>query len=224
MDVQTAELVLYAIVVVEAGVWLCGLRFLLNSRPARDDRLDDRFDMERRDKGDFIVGSVEVDGDPADLAAKAAVALAKGDVNNLGPLKILERTDDGIVFEGGTPDLTGRTLGRWVRRGEIRFVGRQRGGTEISYRIGVVRGGGLLWTGAAMQLAGLIAIVVGFYLIRTHVVPHPNAAVRAQTFQMVQAGHFLWPPFLAGGLCRMRSRALRGAFDTLIHNLPHHGD
>jgi len=86
------------------------------------------------------------------------------------------------------------------------------------------RGRGLLWWGASFQLLGLIALAVGFWLIRTYVVPDPDPAVRGQTVQMAQAVHFLWPPFLFGALYRRGYKALRTALDTLVHNLPYYGD
>jgi hypothetical protein len=58
------------------------------------------------------------------------------------------------------------------------------------------------------------------YLVRTHLVTSPDPATRMQTLQMLQIVHFLWPPFLFGGLYRAGRGALRANLDTLLHNLP----
>ena len=64
---------------------------------------------------------------------------------------------------------------------------------------------------AVVQLLGLAAILIGFWLIGTYVVPNPNPAIRGQTFQMLQVVHFLWPPFLFGWLHRLRYTAVQSA-------------
>jgi hypothetical protein len=63
--------------------------------------------------------------------------------------------------------------------------------------------------------------VVGFWLMRTLVVPHPEMAVRGQVFQMFQVVHFLWPPFLFGGIYRYRRGSVQSAMDVLVNNLPY---
>jgi len=40
---------------------------------------------------------------------------------------------------------------------------------------------------------------------------------------MLQVVHFLWPPFLFGGLYRRGRSAVREAFEVMIHNLPYYG-
>jgi hypothetical protein len=75
--------------------------------------------------------------------------------------------------------------------------------------------------GAVFQVLGLIALIGGFFAITTWVVPNPNPDVRAQSVQMVQAVHFLWPPFLFGGIYRMRRRTVQARFEILVNNLPY---
>jgi len=38
---------------------------------------------------------------------------------------------------------------------------------------------------------------------------------------MGQVIHFLWPPFLFGGLYRRVQTHVRNTFDSLVHNLPY---
>jgi hypothetical protein len=79
-----------------------------------------------------------------------------------------------------------------------------------------------LWLGGLFQAAGLLALVVGCWAVYTYVASSPDPAVRWQTFQMAQAVHFLWPPFLCGGLYRRGARAVAAQFEALAHNLPYY--
>jgi hypothetical protein len=115
-------------------------------------------------------------------------------------------------------------MGGIVRRGEILFTSAGMDRTKVEYRIELSRGQGLLLAGRILLVLGLMALVGGFWLIRTYVVPNPNPGIRGQVVQMVQVVHFLWPPFLFGGLYRMRIKAIRNAFDAFIHNLPYTGN
>jgi hypothetical protein len=91
----------------------------------------------------------------------------------------------------------------------------------VDYAIAIPQGRVLLVLGAVFQLLGLIALVGGFFAIVTWVVPNPDPGVRAQSVQMMQVVHFLWPPFLLGGLYRMRRRTVQARFEILVNNLPY---
>src|SRR5262249_57083096 len=110
------------------------------------------------------------------------------------------------------------------RRGEIRFQDRPGNRTRIDYNVAIPDHKGLLWGGFLVQALGLIALVVGFWLLEGQVVHSPNPATRIQVVQGVQVCHFLWPPFLFASLYRRPRRALRSAFDAFVHNLPYGDD
>ena len=223
MDAQTAQLVLYAITAIGAVVWLAGLRFLIASYRAGKPPPAEQFDLGEPPPDNLVLGAVEVEGRPADLAREAASVLAKENMGPPGQLKILQRTDDRVAFEGIGQHPGSRSLGQCAGRGQLRF--RPAGGdrTCIDYRIELSGGRGLLLGGAICQLTGLIALIVGFWAIGAYVVPNQDPAIRGQTFQMAQVVHFLWPPFLFGALYRRRRRAVRDGLEILIHNLPYHG-
>ena len=162
----------------------------------------------------LIVGHAEIPGTPADLSAKAAAILAKEQ------LKIVERTETRVVFEGAGPGLMS-AVGQYVRRGELRLTAIGGDRTGVDYAIAVPEGRTLLKVAALVQILGLVALAGGFYLMTTLVVPSPNPAVRAQSLQMMQVIHFLWPPFLFGGVYRMRRRAVQARFEILVNNLPY---
>ena len=222
MNSATAEIVLYGITGVGAVVWCFSLRFLLNSRRGRPAKPADRFSTTKPTPNNVIQGSAEVEGEPGELTVRAAASLAKGICLQIGQLKILERSDERVAFEGPGPG--GQSLGQIIKRGEIRFRRASRGRTDIGYDVEISRGQWLFIGGAICQILGLVALAVGFLLIHLLVVKSQDPQVRWQTVQMVQVVHFLWPPFLFGGLYRMHHRVVSRAFETLVHNLPYQGE
>jgi hypothetical protein len=216
MDAQAAHWILYSITAVAFLVWLAGLRYL--AAAAREPRVDTGFDAGGPTDRLSIQGVAEVDGDPERLASRTASILAKGSVGQFGAMRILSRTADAVVFEG---DDASMGLGQCVRRGAIHFARLSQSTTRIQYALEVPHGKALLLGGAIFQVLGLMAIVAGFWLLNTYVADAPHPAVRAQTVQMVQVCHFLWPQFLLGFFYRKRHGAVRIAFDTLIRNLPY---
>jgi len=214
--------VLYGITAIGAVVWCFSFRFLLNSRRARRPAASDRFSITKPTPDNVIQGSAEVEGGAGELAAKAAASLAMGLGHQIGPLKILDQSDDRVVFEG--PRRGGNSPGQIIRKGEIRFRRSSRGRTDINYEVEISRGRWLLFGGAIFQLLGLVALAVGFLTLHLFVIQNQDPEVRWQTVQMVQVVHFLWPPFLFGGLYRGHRRAVSTAFDTLVHNLPYRGE
>jgi hypothetical protein len=222
VDIQTAQLILYAVTVLAAVVWLSGLRFLVASARMLPSPSAEQLDFDDAPPPTRICGTTEVESEPTELASKAAIVLAKGSIGPLGQLRIVERTEDRVIFDGTVVQAGNPALGQYVRRGELRFTSATPGRTRIDYAVEVCSGRGLLWGGAVFQILGLIALVAGFWLIRTYVVPNPNPAVRGQTLQMLQVCHFLWPPFLFAGLYRKRHNALRSALATFAQNMPYY--
>jgi hypothetical protein len=215
MSAQTAHVIVYSIAAVACVVWFAGLQFLIAS--AREPRVEDQFEGAERTNRLAIQGMAEVEGQPESLASRAASILAKGNVGQLGPLRIVSRTEESVTFEG---DKESAGIGRYIRQGAIHFARENQGKTRIEYALDVPHGKALLLGGMIFQVLGLAAIGVGFWLLSAYVADAANPAVRAQSVQMIQVIHFLWPPFLFGGLYRQRHGALRGAFDTFVRNLP----
>jgi hypothetical protein len=217
MDPQTAHLIVNIIAPIALVVWLAGLRFLLAS--AREPRVDTESNADEAMKALPIQGTVEVDGEPETLASRAASLLAKGIPGQIGPLPIVSRTADAVVFEGNKATLG---LERYVRQGAIHFEPLDQGRTRIDFAMDFTRGKGLLWGGMIFQLLGLAAIVVCFWVMNAYVADSPNPAIRAQAVQILQVSHFLWPPFLFGNLYRKRYEGLQSALEMFLRNLPHY--
>lgn len=221
MDIETAQFVLIAIAGVGAVVWLISLQFLLSTFRRDRERCRQSTDVLELSETPqhLIVVSVEVDGEPAELAVKAAAILAKG-ASHLAPVKILERTDQRIVFENVTSNVNQPS--HFLRQGQLRLTPAGAGRTRIDSAIQLKTGNFLFWLSIAFQATGLVALVVGFTLLWLLAAPNPNPDVRVQVVQMVQAVHFLWPPFLFGALYRRGRNAVINGFDLLINNLPYH--
>jgi hypothetical protein len=228
MSTELARAIVYLITTVGALVWVTALLFLIHSVPKRPGGTGvspvplGSTEVGRLEKSPdavpegLIASHAEIPGTPADLSAKAAAVLAKEQ------LKIVQRTDERVVFEGAGPVLAS-AVGQFVRRGELRFSPTGSDRTAVDYAIAVPEARWLLTLGGVFQALGLVTLVALFFVITTWVIPSPNPAIRIQSFQMLQAIHFLWPPFLFGGVYRVRRRAVQARFEVLVHNLPYFG-
>ncbi len=224
MSIETAQLVLYSITTAGVVLWLSALLFFMWATKADKQPVADRFDFSEAERQPGVSGSVEIEGRPEELAARAVSVLVKETAAPITPLKILDKTDDRISFEGVSRPSTRGGMGQCVRRGELRFrpVGHDR--TQVEFDVELAGGKVLLVLGVIFVILGLIGLAVLFWVLRTCVVPSEKPSVRGQVFQMFQACQLLWEPFLFGGLYRFRYRVVRLAFDALIHNLPYHDD
>jgi hypothetical protein len=241
MTAEAAQGVVYLITAIAAGVWFAALQFLIRSIPRRPrgtgdwplggtgvspvlvgatDAMRGSLEERRLAKSAYavpeglVVGHAEIPGTPADLSAKAAAILAKEQ------LKIVQRTDDRVAFEGAGPAVMS-TVGQFVRRGELRLTAMGGDRTGVDYAIAVPGQRWLLTLGWVFQAIGIVALVAGFFLTTFLVVPSPIPEIRWQSVQMVQVLHFIWPPFLLGGMYRLRRRTVRARFEVLVHNLPY---
>ena len=111
--------------------------------------------------------------------------------------------------------------GGWYRQGRLMFEPLGADRTRIDYAIEVSPARWLLVLGWLFQASGLIALIVGCWLVYTFCVSSPRPELRWQTIQMVQAAHFLWPPFLFATLYRQRRKWVLTSFEALVQNLPY---
>jgi hypothetical protein len=133
----------------------------------------------------------------------------------------VEKTDDRIVFERPEAGIGNRSAGQLFRRAELRFTAVSPARTRVEWLVEPANLRWLLQLGVFFQILGLLALVLGCAFIHTYVASSPNPAVRWQTLQMLQAVHFLWPPFLCGSLYRRVLRAAPDQLDALANNLPY---
>jgi hypothetical protein len=225
MSTETAEIVLAIITAIGVAVWISALQFLLKIT-----RFDKKPALPAGDgtaealPANWFVGSMDVDGEPDALLDRAVSMLVSSVAPNpwaMGPLKIRERGKDRIIFEnpgGMGPGMMGQGL---FRQGRLVFSAAPGQRTHIDYALELTSSRWMLSVAWCCQGAGLLALIVGFWIIYNYCVPSLNPGVRMQTVQMLQTSHFLWPPFLFAGLYRQRRQMLLGSFETLLNNLPY---
>jgi hypothetical protein len=215
---EIAQQVVFGITALGAVVWLLSLSFLVKSGRLMNAAKQDDLDEQPAQK--LLTGSAEVEGNPKTLADKVAAVLAEG---TLGPLKIVGKADDMIVFERVDPGIARQPAGRWFRRGEFRFTALRQNRTQVEWAVEPAFQW-LLRVGGIVQTVGLVGLIVGCWAMSSFVATSPEPAVRWQSLQMLQVVHALWAPFLFGGLYRKGVRGVKAEFDALVNNLPYLGE
>jgi hypothetical protein len=221
MDQEIAAAVAIGIAVVEFVIWLYGVRTMLRAtreRRALAEQSDEDFGS--ISTAAAVTGSTELPGHSEELSTKLSEQLARNGLGVLGPIKITSADRREVRFEsiGGGPGAGGSSPVN-VRGGVVQFsaAGNK---TRVEYRVETDSGRVLLGVGWLFVAIGLTALATGLCLVLALVVTSPQGAVRAQSVQMIQAIHFMWPPILLGQLARQPIRLIRNQFEALIHNLP----
>jgi hypothetical protein len=221
MAFDAPHLIFYGLTAVAIVVWLCALQFMLHTTRRRKPAAEAEREFQAMGTTapeSLLVGTAEVAGQPGELSARAAGILAKQSMILLGPVKILEQTDDRLVFEGLQ---SANQAGKLFGRAELRFSAAPQNRTRIDYAVEVPPRSWLLILGWVFIGLGLLAIITAFTLIQLMVVDAIDPALRWQSIQMIQCVHFLWPPFLFGGIYRRLRTHLQATLDSMIHNLPY---
>jgi hypothetical protein len=217
MEPEIATAVAVGIAIVGFVVWLFALQMMMRATRERQAISDDALQViDPENPAGTITGSAEVPGQPEELSAKLAEKLARDGLGFLGPIKITGADRREVRFEaiGDAPGAVG------LRRGVVRFSGASNK-TRIEYQVEAGSGRILLTLGWVFIALGLAALVIGLFLEFAFVINSPQAAIRDQSFQMMQAIHFLWPPFLFAPLSRQPVKAIRSQFEALVNNLPY---
>jgi hypothetical protein len=224
MNIEPHVIVFYAIAAVEVIVWLAALQFMLVvSRRPKPVREHDQEVLQLAGPvpATLLAGSAEIDGSPSELSVRAAAHLAKQGPLTLGAVKITEQTPDRLVFESmpGAVQMPGG--GRLFTSGQMRFtsIGAKR--TRVDYALEVPPRSWLLMLGWLFVGLGLLALAVAVCIVQLYVIGNANPALNWQSVQVVQAIHFLWPPFLFGGIYRRLRNHVRSTFEGMVHNLPY---
>jgi hypothetical protein len=226
MNLTPPAIVFYLLTATAIIAWLCAVQFMLKTSRRQKSAAEQEQELTELGAAapqHLIAGGAEVNGNAPELANRAAAYLAKQAQALLGPVKILEQTADRLVFEGmqGMVQHPG-SAGSLFARGEFRFTSIAQNRTCINYAVEVPPRSWILKLGWLFVGLGLLALVVAFTLIQLYVVNAANPGLQWQAVQVIHAGHFIWPPFLFGGIYRRLRSHVRTTFDTLVHNLPYH--
>jgi hypothetical protein len=218
MTFNTAQLILAVIASIAVTTWLASAHYLANSpaKAAKRDRTEpDWTDRESRIAAGTttIIGEGEIAGDRDALSTKLAAKIARDGIWPGGPIEIVESRDGLLEFTSpGEPANP---------RGQIHLESAGTGRTRYEYQVEFRALGRLLKIGWIIQGAGLVVLAVAYWALHTWVAPAASPAVWAQSVQLVQVVHLLWPPFLFGHRYRTQYRQVRRQLDTLLRNLPH---
>ncbi|MBM4060683.1 MAG: hypothetical protein FJ265_06260 [Planctomycetes bacterium] len=194
MEFATASFWLDALAAGAAVVWFVGAWFVSGTARAVAEPLR---------------GEAEVACAPA--AVLAALGRAIAGARFRSPLQ------GGIVESVGDGELRWRSIGPWRHRGRLRVAGAA-GRAHVTWEI---EPGRMLLTAARLVVFGGALVVVGLYfLLHELALPNENPGVRGQVFQMVQAIHLLWPPFLLAGLSRRLRRLVGDEVARAVQNAP----
>jgi hypothetical protein len=194
MDHDTAEFWLNTLAIGAAVIWLVGAWFVARARRLGSEPLQDQ---------------VEVAKDPAAVTARLTRALADA--------------QRGSVLQGSVVEAASEREVRWTSTGMLKHRG-------VATAKGDARRSQVAWeihTGRGMQHVALAVVVVGglvvgtlWYALREFALPSENPGVRGQVFQMVQAIHLLWPPFLFAGLSLKLRRCIGDEVRRVVQNAP----
>lgn len=223
MEIEEAETILNAITFGAGVLWALGTWYVVKSGqigkvcvPPEPQPLRVHDTTVPR----AVFGARDIEGSPAENQARAVTSLARGIGHQLGNLRIVEQASGYLCFESSRPGnaMFSNGLPR-LGRGEVWFSMQTGGRTHVEYTVEVTAGARLLAWARILNVLGLVAIVVGYFAISKWIIPdHAN---RPQVFQMAQTIHFLWPPFLLGGLYRHQYSYVAGQIETFVNNLPY---
>ncbi len=225
MNIEMSQTILFSIAGVAFVVWLFGVQYLratlVQDQLSEDSGLRD-LHLQEVNSRDWTFGNVEVEGQPAALAEKAAQVLARDSLTLFGPVKILGRTDKEVGFEviGASGAANSHGYSRTIKRGWFRFDSQGGNSTRITFAAELAPLQKYLTIALILQLLGLIVLAGGAILMYFYEATSGNPGVRAQSFQMVQFGHLLWPPLFFTSLYRRIKKVILARMEAFAGNLP----
>lgn len=227
MDTQTATLTLAAIVAGAFFIWLMGVqyrRIATMNNPTPDDPTLEEFHLpEGTSKGDWLLGQLEVQGDPERLVENTSALLVRQGASSFGPIKILEKSKNQLQFEiVGPAVMSQHHHTKWFQHAVLRFTSRGGNSTRIDYAVELAPLRFLIGIATVIQILGLAILLAGAWFIYTFVVSSPQEAIRWQTLQMLQIIHLLWPPFLFIILYRRGREEIKARLEAFLTNLPYY--
>lgn len=195
MEQATAEFWLDTGAAIAGAVWLTGAWFVASTR---------------RRCAEPLRGDLDVASDPDTVMARLTKVLA--DARPGSPLQ------NSTIESATAREVRWSSSGPFRHRGVVLSDGEPRR-TRVEWEIQGERGG--LLRGARVVVALGALVTLGLYLVlREFALPSENPGVRGQVFQMAQAVHVLWPPFLLAGLARKFRRMVGEEVRRAVQNAP----
>jgi len=193
MTLETAEFWLDNIAAGGVCLWMIGVWFVLQARKV---------------SGQLIEGEFEV--------------AASQETISQGFAEVLSRSQSGLplgdsVLDSVTPSEVRWHSTRMCRAGVIHIKGRG-GKSLVTYQVEVRNG--MLKAAYVVVVIGAVAIGVLYTMLSKYALPSDIPNIRGQVFQMAQCIHLLWPPFLIGGLARLRRTMMSREIERTLKNVP----
>jgi hypothetical protein len=182
MDLEAAGFWLDIIALVAFAAWGCGAWFVVRTG---------------RSLSNPALAEISVAAPVATVRSKLTQAIIQGDMRS--PLReaIVEASTDQEV--------------RWRSQGMLRTEGKATlaaAGRQTHVQISMTAQSPLMIAAKIVVTIGLLAIMGIYQLISTLVLKSGSPGLYIQVIQMVQAVHFLWPPFLLAGMVSVMRRRL----------------
>lgn len=195
MEPIAAGIWLNGLAVGAGAVWLAGAWFVASTRRICSEPLQ---------------GEIDVACDPRTVTTRLTQTLASA------------RT--GSPLQNSTIEAATEREVRWSSTGTLRHRG-------VVSATGDARRTRAVWEiqpqESGMQRAARIVVACGavvtlaiYLALREFALPSEHGNVRGQVFQMVQAIHVLWPPFLLAGLARKLRRTIGAEVQRAVQNAP----
>lgn len=177
LTVEEAGFWLDVLAGIALGAWFAGARFTWRTaRLLREPR----------------AGECLVHAPPSSVRDALVDALSRAQqISPLSRARITRADEQEIAWEV--------TRGPQRHRGLVRLTD---DGPRTRATYGIVSTGSLHRIAVAVCVVGFVVTVSLYLLLQTYVSRNPDEHVRSQVFQMLQAVHLLWPPFLLGTLAR----------------------
>ncbi len=166
-------------------------------------------------------GSVDLDAGPDESSRRIARLLASSSGPVIG--RILE-ADRHIVRAELRPSVSSRKGGGYSTATALLVchIDERMDGCRVEYSLDPrTLGQGLKTATAVMLCLGATAIAAAAVLFPLFVIPSDTPAIKAQTAQVLQLVHFLWPPFLLSYQARRARNVVTQRTIELMSNLPY---
>ncbi len=194
LDAETAGFWLDVLAGLALGGWVAGARFTWSTRRLLREPLS---------------GECEVQATPTEVRTALLATLAQAQqISPLSQARITRATDDEVEWTVAR--------GPHRHRGLVKLSADGASATRATY--GIASESPLVRIAAWIVAAGLVVTLGIYFLLQTYAVESAHEGARGQVFQMLQAVHLLWPPFLCGFLARRIVTATADEVERTLQN------
>ncbi len=210
MHEHTALMIMVALAVAEALLWLFGLTLLFRAwtrlDPLPESAIVAMAEANFLPHCDRLAGQTFVQETPRESIDRLKSAIDDSKLNPYYPvLTIKQYSNSELIIERKTLSDSAPLPTHIPYLSMQFFQPINSKATQIDFVLYTRPPRGWLIGGLILQLLGLCVLGFAIWIMLTFVVSNADAAIRVQAVQMVQVGHFLWPIFLLLG----KVRALR---------------